>query len=251
MNKLLVIEKIRSKLASGKVSIGSWMQISNGSIAEIMGNSGYDWVAVDLEHGAFSIERLPDIFRALELRDCLPLVRLAQQSAKDCKQALDCGAAGVIVPNIKNAQELEKIRAAIAWPPSGSRGVGFSRTNLYGKNFRDYQKEAQSPFLVAMIEDLVAVDELPEILKVEGLDAVLIGPYDLSASMGVTGEFNGSKFQAVLDKIRADCGKNAIPIGMHVVRPSLEDLKEKIDGGYQFIAYGIDSVFLTESCGCP
>ena len=92
MNRLQVIEEIRQKLSSGTYSLGSWMQIPNSSIAEIMGQSGYDWVAVDLEHGSISIDQLPDIFRALELGNTLPLVRLAEAQAKDCKQALDAGA---------------------------------------------------------------------------------------------------------------------------------------------------------------
>jgi 2-dehydro-3-deoxyglucarate aldolase len=251
MDKLAALKGIREKLASGSISLGSWMQISNGSVAEIMGDSGFDWIAADLEHGAFSIEKLPDIFRALELGDCLPLVRLAQQSAKDCKHALDCGAAGVIVPNIKSSQQLEQIRSAIAWPPSGTRGIGFSRTNLYGKRFIPYTKEAQAPFLVAMIEDLAAIENLPEILSVEGLDAVLIGPYDLSASIGVTGGFNEPQFLAAIAEIKSECNKKSVPVGIHVVKPDLEGLQDKIGEGYQFIAYGIDSVFLSESCVFP
>ena len=251
MDKLAALKKLRKKLATGDISLGSWMQISNGSVAEILGQSGFDWIAADLEHGAFSIENLPDIFRALELGGCLPLVRLAQQSVKDCKQALDCGAAGVIVPNIKNSEQLEKMTSAIAWPPAGTRGVGFSRANLYGKNFLTYVEEAQAPFLVAMIEDFCAIDDLPKILRVKGLDAVLIGPYDLSASMGITGCFQDPKFLNAISEIKSECNNKSIPVGIHVVKPDLAGLKDKIRDSYQFIAYGIDSVFLRESSIFP
>ena len=138
MNRLQGIEEIRQKLSSGTYSLGSWMQIPNSSIAEIMGQSGYDWVAVDLEHGSISVNQLPDIFRALELGNTLPLVRLAEAQAKDCKQALDAGASGVIVPMVENSKQLEFIRDYCRWPPSGKRGVGFSRANLFGKFFIDY-----------------------------------------------------------------------------------------------------------------
>ena len=194
MNRLQVIEEIRQKLSSGTYSLGSWMQIPDSSIAEIMGQSGYDWVAVDLEHGSISVNQLPDIFRALELGNTLPLVRLAEAQAKDCKQALDAGASGVIVPMVENSKQLEFIRDYCRWPPSGKRGVGFSRANLFGKFFIDYIDEAQKPLLVAIIESIKAVENLESILKVKGLDAVLIGPYDLSASMNLTAKFEDEEF---------------------------------------------------------
>ena len=174
------INKIRNLLATNKFSIGSWLQIPHSSVAEILGSSGYDWVAVDLEHGSIGIEQLPDLFRALEIGDTLPLARIAQCSSKDCKQVLDAGAGGVIVPMIENAEQLTLIRDACRWPPAGKRGVGFSRANLFGKYFESYSKESQKPFLVAMIESVDAVDNLEEILLVIGLDAFLIGPYYLS-----------------------------------------------------------------------
>ena len=105
MNKLNSIQNLREILKSGGSSLGSWMQIPNGSVAEIMGQAGYDWVAIDLEHGSISIDQLPDLFRALELGDTLPLVRLAQGNIKDCKQALDAGAGGIIVPMVETAEQ--------------------------------------------------------------------------------------------------------------------------------------------------
>ena len=130
MNKLQKIKQIRKKLSNGDISIGSWIQLPNASIAEIMGQSGYDWVAVDLEHGAISICLLPDLFRALELGNTLPLARIAQGKEKDCKQALDAGAAGLIIPMVESAEELQKVINFSSWPPFGIRGVGFSRANL-------------------------------------------------------------------------------------------------------------------------
>ena len=109
MNKLNKINQIRETLRNGKYSIGSWIQIPHSSIAEILGQAGYDWVAVDLEHGSISPHELPDLFRALELGNTLPLARLAQGKLKDCKQALDAGAAGLIIPMIESAKQLKEI----------------------------------------------------------------------------------------------------------------------------------------------
>ena len=145
MNRLEKINSIRQSLAANQPSVGSWMQIPHASVAEIMGQAGYDWVAVDMEHGAISVHQLPDLFRALELGDTLPLVRLAHGHPKDCKQALDAGAGGVIVPMVETASQLIAVRDACRWPPAGTRGVGFSRANLFGKHFEAYREEAQAP----------------------------------------------------------------------------------------------------------
>jgi 2-dehydro-3-deoxyglucarate aldolase len=247
MNRLEKINELRQALESGKVSIGSWMQIPNASVAEIMGRSGYSWVAVDMEHGSIDFHQLPDIFRALELGGTLPLVRLASQSPENCKHALDAGAGGVIVPMIENAEQLEKVKSACRWPPAGIRGIGFSRANLFGKYFDAYTIEAQSPLLVAMIESIFAVESLESILNVEGLDAILIGPYDLSSTMGMTGSFNTPEFKAAINRILSLCKKHNIPCGMHVVQPDGSMLQKRIDEGYLFIAYSIDAVFLSYS----
>ena len=251
MNRLQVIEEIRQKLLNGKLSLGSWMQIPNSSIAEIMGNAGYDWVAVDLEHGSISINQLPDIFRSLELGNTLPLVRLADAQAKDCKQALDAGAGGVIVPLVESSEQLKFIRDSCRWPPSGTRGVGFSRANLFGEFFDDYVNEAQKPLLVAMIESIKSVDNLESILKVNGLDSIFIGPYDLSASMNLTGQFDHPDFIKMITHIHTLADTHSIACGIHVVKPNSDDLKLKINECYQFIAYSIDSVFLNSSCKNP
>jgi len=251
MNRLKTIESIRENLTNGGYSIGSWMQIPHTSIAEIMGQAGYEWVAVDMEHGAISVHQLPDLFRALELGNTLPLVRVAQGKIKDCKQALDAGAGGIIVPMVENAEQLRQVRDATRWPPSGNRGVGFSRANLFGKHFDEYIAEAQQPLLVAMIEHINAVDELDDILKVEGLDAIMIGPYDLSASMGLTAKFNNQNFIDVIQVIKNKSNRAKIPCGIHIVNPSEDELRKKISDNYNFIAYSIDGVFLHKTSVNP
>jgi 2-dehydro-3-deoxyglucarate aldolase len=251
MNRFKAIQKLRSKLKKGGCSIGSWMQIPHTSVAEIMGQSGYDWVAIDMEHGTISTHQLPDLFRALELGNTLPLVRVAEGTEKDCKQALDAGAGGVIVPMVESACQLEKVRDATRWPPAGKRGVAFSRANLFGKYFDEYIDEAQQPLLVAMIESIGAVKNLDDILKVKGLDAILIGPYDLSASMGLTAKFKEQDFIDAISTIKNKAKGVKIPCGIHVVKPSVDELKQKIGDGYRFIAYSIDGVFIHAKSANP
>lgn len=244
MNRLKSIKKIRFQLNNGGVSIGSWMQLSDSSVAEIMGSSKFEWVAVDMEHGSIGHNDLPNIFRALELGDTLPLARLAEGNTLDCKQVLDAGAGGVIVPMVESASQLVSVRDACRWPPSGSRGVAFSRANLFGKNFDAYKLESQQPLLVAMIETNRALKNLEEILSVEGLDAILIGPYDLSASLGVTADFDHTEFVSSMKNILRQARAQNVPAGIHVVNPSVNEIKARIDEGYRFLAYSIDSVML-------
>lgn len=251
MNRLETIGRLRAALLNGGHSIGSWIQIPHPSIAEIMGQAGYDWVAVDMEHGAVGAHQLPDLFRALELGGTLPLVRLAEGSVKGCKQALDAGAGGVIVPMVSSAEQLVAVRDACRWPPAGTRGVAFSRANLFGKHFDAYMEEAQAPLLVAMIEQISAVEQIDSILAVDGLDAILIGPYDLSASMGMTGRFKEPAFVEAMRRIRNAADKRGVPAGVHVVPPSPDELGAKLAEGYRFIAYSIDSVILNGFAARP
>jgi len=244
MNKIKAIRSIRTKMGQGKCTIGSWIQIPHGSVAEIMGATGYDWVAVDMEHGSVSVAQLPDLFRALELGNTLPLVRVADGTAKECQQALDAGAGGIIVPNIKSADHLIAVRDACRWPPAGKRGVGFSRANLFGGNFSSYTQEAQAPLLVAMLEDIRALDELDSILAVEGLDAVLLGPYDLSASLHQTAKFDHPHYLRALKTILRKAQTFRIPLGIHVVEPSTTELKKRIRQGFRFLPFSMDSVLL-------
>ena len=247
MNRRRRIQEIRDNLRSGGTAVGSWMQIPHASVAEIMGQAGYEWVAVDMEHGSVGAHQLPELFRALELGGTLPLVRLAQGRSKDCKQALDAGAGGVIVPMVESGESLIAVRDACRWPPAGTRGVGFSRANLFGKHFEAYREEAQAPLLIAMIENRCAVDRLDEILRVEGLDALLIGPYDLSASLGLTAQFDNPEFLRALDAIRTQAAARRMPCGVHVVAPSRDELQKRIEEGYRFLAYSIDAVMLNQA----
>lgn len=245
--RLEKIKIIREKLRNGQVTIGTWQQIPHSSISEILGQANYDWVAVDMEHGSISINQLNDLFRAIELGGTLPMVRISESTSKGSKQALDAGAGGIIVPMIESGDQLKKIKDASCWPPTGNRGVGFSRANLFGKHFNEYIIEAQAPLLVAQIEHINAVKNLADILQIEGLDAIIVGPYDLSASMGITAEFEHKEFLAAMDQIMKLCLQHNVPSGYHVVEPDPKLLEKRIKEGHRFLAYSIDAVFLYKS----
>ena len=251
MNRLEQVRSIRSELRSGSAVIGSWMQIPDSNIAEIMGRAGYRWVAIDMEHGPVGVHQLPDIFRALELGGTLPLARVASPLPINCRQALDQGAAGVVVPMISTAPQLEAIVRECHWPPRGRRGVGFQRANVFGKFFESYSQEAQESLVIAQIEHIDAVNALESIVNVDGLDAIMIGPYDLSASLGITGDFDNKKYKDALAKVIDICVRQKMPCGIHVVQPDEKLLRQRISEGYTFIAYGVDTVFLNHGATAP
>ena len=238
------IKKFRKDLKQGKTLIGGWIQISNSNIAEIMSNAHYSWIGFDMEHGSFSIGDLPDLFRSVEINNKLALVRLPNKNLEICSQALDAGCAGVIIPNIKNEIELNLLKKACYLPPHGSRGVGFSRANLFGKKIN---RQNNKPIIIAMIENINSVKRLEKILLVQGLDAILIGPYDLSASMGMTGKFNNSKFKLIIEKIKQLSKKFKVPCGIHVIDPNYKALMKYAKLGYQFLPYGSDTVLLNSA----
>lgn len=250
-NRIDAVARFRRRLVEDLPLVGTWLQVANSDYAEVIGDAGYDWAAVDMEHGAFSRQSLPDIFRALELGGTAPMVRIANPDSSLCQQALDAGAAGVIIPRVESAAQLKSLIAACKWPPTGTRGVGFSRANLYGKYFDNYKSESQMSFVVAQVESATAVTSIAEIAAVDGLDAIMIGPYDLSASLGRTGDLQHPDVQSAIHRVIAACRSIGVASGIHVVQPSAQDLNGAIDFGHRFIAYGTDMLFLASHLQNP
>lgn len=226
------------------------MQIPDDAVAEIMGAAGYDWVALDLEHGRFDENSLARTFRAIELGKCLPFARVGEVTAYAIKTVLDSGAQGIILPMIESADQLSEAVSWAHYPPRGTRGVGYSRANTFGKNFDSYRRTI-SPFVVAQIEHIRAIDSIEAILSVEGLDAVMIGPYDLSASMGLTGEFQHPDFKHAVARYITGCRQKGFASGIHVVEPEPAKLQSALAEGHRFLAYATDAVFLWRGAQRP
>ncbi|MBQ7738926.1 MAG: 2,4-dihydroxyhept-2-ene-1,7-dioic acid aldolase [Desulfovibrionaceae bacterium] len=259
----MTIHDIRDGLASGKATVGTWLQLPSPDVAELMARAGYDWVACDMEHGSFGPSILPNIFRAIEVGGAVPFARLPLAEKTWIKAALEAGAHGLIFPMIESAEQLNTAIDLATYPGQDTwrdpektaaeyRGVGYCRANVFGKNFKDYiQNVAPELFIVAQIEHIRALDNLPKILAHPRLDAIMVGPYDLSGSMGLTGQFDHPDFKAVMDKIHNLCLTRNIPMGPHIVKPNPDELARQIKQGARFIAYGIDSVFLWQSAERP
>tara|TARA_B100001964_G_C14217832_1_gene593715 strand:+ start:385 stop:1140 length:756 start_codon:yes stop_codon:yes gene_type:complete len=239
---------LKEKIKGGKLTLGSWITIGNSAVAEILAKAGFDWLAIDMEHTAINVDQCADLIRVIDLCGVAPFVRVGANDSLLIKQAMDAGAHGVIVPMVNSKEEAERAVESVKYPPVGKRGIGLARAQGYGTTFNEYKDwAANESIVIVQIEHIDAVNNLEEIFSVEGVDAFIVGPYDLSGSLGVPGDFEDKKVEEALDKI-VDISKNMnMSSGYHVVSTDYNLVKEKIKQGYSFIAYGVDFLFLGES----
>lgn len=240
---------LKKKLQYNELTVGSWITLGHSSVAEIMARVGFDWLVVDMEHSAITLDIAQDIIQTIELNGVIPLVRVGENSPLLIKRVMDAGACGVIVPMVNTKEEAIKAVNAVKYPPLGTRGVGLARAQGYGMEFETYkQRVNKDSIVIVQIEHINAMKNLGKILRVDGVDAGIIGPYDLSASMGFPGEFNRKEVQEMLDQFIGVCRKVNKPAGFHVVSPDSEDANKKINQGFTFLAFGLDTLFLATKC---
>jgi 2-keto-3-deoxy-L-rhamnonate aldolase RhmA len=238
-----------SEYFTNKAKIGSWITLPSPSIAEIMAKSGFDWLAVDLEHSVINISQAEDLIRTIDLCGIKPFVRLTSNDKNQIKRVMDSGAHGIIVPMINSLSDLEYSYKALKYPPSGNRGVGLARAQGYGRKFNQYLDwQSSKPLLIAQIEHIDAVENIEEIFSYEHLDAFIIGPYDLSGSLGSPGDFDNSDFINAISRIEEVSKNLDIPKGIHVIEPNIDEVNHRIQEGYKMIAYSLDIRMLDSQC---
>lgn len=240
---------LKGKFEHKKLTIGSWITLGHPSIAEIMAKAGFDWLTVDMEHSAITLHQAQQLVQVIELAGCVPLVRVGANDANLIKRAMDTGAHGVIVPEVNTKADAQRAVGAVKYPPQGFRGVGLARAQSYGADFEGYRRWSETESVVIVqVEHIKAVENLEAILSVEGVDAFIIGPYDLSASLGVPGQFDHPDVVAALDEVQHVTKRLNAVAGFHVIPPDPVQVREKIAQGYLFVAYSLDTLFLWSSC---
>jgi len=237
--------KLKAKLKNNELTIGSWLTIPHQSIVEIMSSAGFDWLTIDIEHSAIDFQTTQNLIGHIQANDMEALVRVSKNDEVIIKRVMDAGANGIIVPMIKNAEEAKEAVSYCKYPPFGKRGVGLSRAQHYGIGFESYmQWVKEESVVIVQIEHIEGVKNLASILDVEGVDGIIVGPYDLSASMGKPGMFHDEDVKEVLleiDRITVEKGK---PLGFHVIDSDHMKMIEKIDKKYSFLAFSLDFFFL-------
>lgn len=216
-----------------------------------MAQAGFDFLTIDTEHSPVDVAQAHSLCQAIGAgdADCAPLVRAPGCDYATIKRFMDAGAAGVIAPLVNSAEQAREVVRAVKYPPEGERGVGFARANRYGARLVESVAEANAhSFVCVQIEHAASLRAIDEILSVPGIDAALIGPFDLSASLGVTGDFTHPKMLAAKRAILDACRRHRIAPGIHVVPPDTEEVKRAFEEGYRMIGFSLDITFLTSAC---
>jgi 2-dehydro-3-deoxyglucarate aldolase/4-hydroxy-2-oxoheptanedioate aldolase len=235
---------IRARLQKGDTLIGTLITIPAPEIAEIMAEIGYDWLFIDTEHGSFDAQSAQGILQAVDHR-CPCVLRVPTNDEVWIKKALDIGAAGIIAPGVNSAEEAERIVRMCKYPPRGTRGVGIGRAHKYGLKFKEYVANANDETAVILqAENTNAVENIAEIVQVPDIDAVLIGPYDLSASMGKMGHINDAEVQAAIASVMECCREAGVPLG--IFADSAESAAPFIKQGYTLVAISTDCLHMVQ-----
>jgi 2-dehydro-3-deoxyglucarate aldolase/4-hydroxy-2-oxoheptanedioate aldolase len=216
---------VKQALAEGKLQLGTGFgQLRSPEVAKILAAAGFHWAFLDTEHGGFDLETVQDICRTSVMVGLSPIVRVADLQYSLVARALDCGAQGVIFPRVESPELLERAVSWTKFPPAGMRGYGLGATQV------DYEKVSipqviehmnANTMVVMQIETQRAFDMREELLGVPGVDTVMVGPADLSISLGVPGEFEHPKMVAAIEAIRDTCIRRGIVPGMQTRTASL------------------------------
>ncbi len=239
---------LKKKLKNNKLTIGSWITIGHPAVVEIMSSAGFEWLVVDMEHTSIDLTTAHNLIATIQANDMKALVRVSKNEEVIIKRILDMGADGIVVPMVKSkADAMEAIDYA-KYPPVGKRGVGLFRAQKYGLGFDEYKKWVNEELvIIAQIEHYEAVENIEEIITTDGIDGVIIGPYDLSGSMGYPGEYEREDVKNAIAKVLEVCKRNSIPSGFHVIESDPSKLNERIEQGCTFLAYSLDFFFLGDS----
>lgn len=232
---------LKQKLRSGAVTIGSWIAIGHPAIAEIMAKAGFDWLTVDLEHSTISTQEAGELIRVIALCGVAPLVRLTSNDPNQIKRVMDAGAHGIVVPNVSSPEDAEAAVRGTRYGPRGVRGVGLGRAQGYGATFGDYLKwQEAEPVVLVQIEHRDGVANADAILSIDGVDGFILGPYDLSCSLGLAGRLDAPEVTAAMEAARVAGERVGKPSGIHIVEPDHKKLRGAIDAGFRLIAYSVD-----------
>lgn len=237
--------RLKAKLRNRELSLGSWLTIPHQAIVEILASAGFEWLTLDIEHAAIDLETLQNLIGHIQGNGMEALVRVSKNEEVILKRVMDAGANGVIVPMVKSREEAEQAVSWVKYPPLGKRGVGLSRAQHYGTGFAAYNQWVnEEAVIIAQIEHIEGVRCLPEILDTDGIDGIIVGPYDLSASMGKPGMFYDEDVKEVLAEIDRITLEKSRSLGFHVIESDHRKVLDKIDSAYNFLAFSLDFFFL-------
>jgi 2-keto-3-deoxy-L-rhamnonate aldolase RhmA len=235
----------RDALQSGKPLIGTLLTVASSEVAEALALLGFDWIFIDLEHGSLSIKDAQVAIQAVANRS-FTLVRVPDGTPENIKRVMDTGCNGIIVPMVSSESYARKIVALAKYPPLGERSVGLGRAQGYGLRFAEYLASANAQTaVVVQIEHRDAIGSVDQIAAVPGIDALFVGPYDLSNSMGLVGQVSHPHVVAAIDKVRAVCARTSLPMGIYC--SNADQARNEITAGARMVAVGTDIMHMANS----
>ena len=239
---------LKNALSEGKRTYGSWITLSHPLIPEVLAAAGFDWLVVDMEHSSIGLNELLPLIISIEANQMVPLVRVGENNPNLIKRVMDAGAYGVIVPNVNSREEALDAVKAVKYPPIGTRGVGLYRAQKYGRQFEEYKAWlSNESVVIVQIEHIDAVEKIDEILSTQGIDAFMVGPYDLSGSLGKPGVFDDPEVAKALKKVIEAGKRHNITAGFHSVSSDPEEARKRLQEGYKFLAFSLDTIFLGDA----
>lgn len=235
----------RDLITAGKPAFGTLITLDCTETIEALVLCGFDWLFIDLEHSALSLGAAQRLISVVNRRACT-LVRVPENAPAWIKRVLDLGCDGIIVPQVNSAAEAMAAVDAAKYPPAGHRSVGIGRAHDYGLNFAGYVNSANADIaVIVQIEHIDAVTHADEILAVEGVDGVQLGPFDLSGSMNLLGQVSDPRVQEQLRLARAACKAHGKPFGSFTL--TTESALAEVDAGAAFVAIGTDVLFMARA----
>jgi 2-keto-3-deoxy-L-rhamnonate aldolase RhmA len=237
-----MVETFRRRLKAGETLLGTMVTLPLAAVAEILADVGFDWLFIDGEHGPLGTTEILAIMQAVGNRIAC-VVRVPGAEEAPIKKILDQGAEGIIVPQVNTVEQAASIVRYARYAPAGSRGVGLARAHGYGMRFAEYLETANERVVVIVqAEHARAVENIESIVRVEGIDAVLVGPYDLAASLGKMGRLDDPAVVGAIEHLTRTCQAAGIPMGCFGV--SSAALHPYLEQGFTLITAGVDTLFL-------
>jgi 2-keto-3-deoxy-L-rhamnonate aldolase RhmA len=236
---------LRRQFRDGDSVVGHWLSVGHPAVAEVCAREA-DFAVVDTEHAPTDLADVANVARAVESTgDAALLARVADNDPVRIKRVLDTGVSGVLVPMVESAEEARRAVEAARYPPEGVRGIAGSRANDYGRNLgAQVDGDEGTPAVVLQIETDEAVAAASEIAAVEGVDALLVGPADLSGSLGVFGEYESDRFRETVESVLARAHDADTPVG--TLATSDDEIHLWADYGYDYQIVGTDAGYLAD-----
>ncbi|MFB6072210.1 MAG: HpcH/HpaI aldolase/citrate lyase family protein [Halobacterium sp.] len=236
----------RQQLVDGDAPVGAWSVVGHPVVAELLATEDFDFLVLDAEHSENTIDDVADGIRAVDAADAgtAPVVRVGSADPAELRRVLDLGPAGVVVPQIESAEEAREAVAATRYPPEGVRGVAGGRASTYGRDVAAYVDDANDRVAtVLQVETAGAVQDVEAIAGLDGLDALFVGPADLSARLDAFGEYDSEGFRGAVDRVVEAAADAGVSVGTLATTPEQVAVRRD-DWGMDFVVTGTDVSYL-------